>query len=143
MKYARIINNIAYDVRAKSPVGCFAPNVADEFVQVPDEVQDGWLLTDGAWSAPESAPETPPPEILAKMSPIHFKMCFTPQERIACYALRATDPVIDDALNLLDDPRTTEIDMNLGSNQALLSYLVTASILDPSRVTLINAGTML
>jgi hypothetical protein len=52
MKYARIINTYAVDVRIDSPEGCYTPNIVAEFVEVPDDVQDGWVVTDGNWSAP-------------------------------------------------------------------------------------------
>lgn len=52
MKYARINNGYAVDVRAESPVGCFTPNIVEEFQTVPDEVEDGWTLTEGTWAAP-------------------------------------------------------------------------------------------
>jgi hypothetical protein len=52
MKYARIQNTYAVDVRLDSPKGCYTPNIVAEFVEVPDEVTDGWILTDGVWAAP-------------------------------------------------------------------------------------------
>ena len=52
MKYARISNTYAVDVRTDSPEGCYTPNIVAEFVEVPDDVQDGWVVTDGNWSAP-------------------------------------------------------------------------------------------
>jgi hypothetical protein len=52
MKYARIQNTYAVDVRSDSPEGCYTPNIVAEFVQVPDEVMHGWILTDGTWAAP-------------------------------------------------------------------------------------------
>jgi hypothetical protein len=52
MKYARIQNTYAVDVRLESPEGCYTPNIVAEFVEVPDEVMDGWILTDGTWAAP-------------------------------------------------------------------------------------------
>ena len=60
MKYARQNNNIAVDVRTKSPEGFYTPNVVAQFIAVPDEVQDGWLLNNGVWSAPPTTP-TPVP----------------------------------------------------------------------------------
>ena len=52
MKYARIVNNYAVDVRTESPEGCFTPNIVIEFGEIPDEVQNGWILTNGNWSTP-------------------------------------------------------------------------------------------
>jgi len=52
MKYARIQNTYAVDVRLDSPEGCYTPNIVAEFVEVPDEVMGGWILTNGTWAAP-------------------------------------------------------------------------------------------
>ena len=60
MKYARIINNQAIDVRTESPEGCFTPNIVAEFQSVPDEVHDNWTVSGGVWSAPAViAPHVP------------------------------------------------------------------------------------
>ena len=50
MKWARVINGEALDVRTESPETYFTPNIVAEFVEVPDEVEETWLLTDGAWA---------------------------------------------------------------------------------------------
>ena len=54
--YARIQTGIAVDVRSESPVGCFTDNIVAEFVTVPDEVQNGWLHDNGAFTAPPLPP---------------------------------------------------------------------------------------
>lgn len=66
MKYARIVNNTAVDVRTDSPDGCFTPNIVKEFVTVPDEVENGWINTDGTWAAPPPVelPEPVPPPVV-------------------------------------------------------------------------------
>lgn len=62
MKWARIKNGMAVDVRGDAPHGKFVESVAAEFVEVPDDVQDGSILTNGAWVAPVP----PPPPDYAK-----------------------------------------------------------------------------
>ena len=52
MKYARIVNNSAVDVRSDSPEGLFVPTLVAEFIEVPDTVENGWSLADGEWTAP-------------------------------------------------------------------------------------------
>ena len=42
MNYARVIGNIAVDV-AVDPGAVFTPEVAAQFVEVPDEVSNGWV----------------------------------------------------------------------------------------------------
>lgn len=78
-----------------------------------------------------------------QLSPVQFKMCFTPQERIAIKALRATNQIIDDAYEILDDPRLTTVDMALASNQQMIDYLVSLAALTPERAAQIKAGIML
>ena len=70
MKFARVVNNQAVDVRSDSPEGCFTPNIVAEFVQVPDEVMDKWVLNAGVWSAPPVIPPHVPTaaEILAALN---------------------------------------------------------------------------
>lgn len=79
----------------------------------------------------------------AKLSPVQFKMCFTSQERIAIKALRATNPILEDAYEILDDPRLTTVDMALASNQQMIDYLVTLGVLTAERAAEIKAGKML
>ena len=56
MKFARLVNDYTVDVHA-SPIGLFTPEIAAEFLEVPDNVENGWQLVDGVFVAP---PEYPP-----------------------------------------------------------------------------------
>ena len=73
------------------------------------------------------------PERLKEMSPVQFKMLLTPQERIAIRTARATDPVIDDFMDILEDVRLTEVDRNLQSVQDMVTYLVSQALLTQER----------
>ena len=55
MKNTRILNNTAVDTTTGNIHEMFHPDIAAQFVECPDEVLDGWVITDGIWSAP------PPP----------------------------------------------------------------------------------
>ena len=58
--FARIINDVAVDVSA-DPENSFHPDIAAQFVAVPDTVQAGWIKgSDGKWSAPAPTPEPAP-----------------------------------------------------------------------------------
>lgn len=143
MKYARIVSNTAVDVRMKSPDGCFHPEISAQFVAVPDQVEDGWTLIDGVWAAPVIVvPVEPAPVavIPPKVSPVEFKMLFTAQERIAIRAARASDPVIDDFFDILEDPRLTEVNLALASNQQGLGYLESLGLLSHGRAAEILTG---
>ena len=65
--YARITDGVAVEVWTDSglgivPADVFVPALAAQFEPVPVEVQAGWSLIDGLWTAPPPAPE-PVPEI--------------------------------------------------------------------------------
>lgn len=142
MKYARIINNIAVDVRMDSPVDFFTPEIAAEFVEVPDQVEDHWFLIDDVWTAPI----IPQPIVIAPLipiiSPVEFKLLFTPQERMAIIAERANDPILDDFFSILDDVRLKEINLNLESNKAVMAYLESKGLITAERKIEIMTGIM-
>ena len=137
MKYARINNNQAIDVRTESPEGFFTPDISAQFEQVPDEVENGWILENGKWTAPVIPEPTPAPEPVityAKVSPIEFKLLFTSSERVAIKASRATDPAIDDFYDIVEDPRLTFVDLGLNSTQQALQYMSAQSLIAPERI---------
>lgn len=136
--YARIINQVAVDV-SSSPAEHFHPSVATEFQAVPDNVQPGWRLLDGVWTepAPVDTPAEPP-----KVSPIEFKLLFTAQERVAIKTARATDPVIDDFYDVIEDPRLTFVDLGLQSTRDAIGYLAAQGLIGAERVEQILAGVM-
>lgn len=66
--YARITDGVAVEVWTDGglgivPADVFVPGLASQFEPVPDEVQAGWRLTDGVWTAPPPAPEPEPPPV--------------------------------------------------------------------------------
>jgi hypothetical protein len=124
--FARVIDNVAVDVSA-DPQNSFHPDIAAEFVAVPDNVRAGWVKgTDGKWSAPAPAPEPVPAATYPKVGPIAFQMLFTPQEMIAADELKATDKVLASFWKLIDDPRTDVVDLGLESVQNAIEYTLTA-----------------
>jgi len=50
--FARIIDNVAVDV-STDPENSFHPDIAAQFVSVPDNVTIGWVLVDDVWVQPE------------------------------------------------------------------------------------------
>lgn len=141
--FARVINDVAVDVCA-DPANSFHPDIAREFEQVPDNVKQDWVRIDGVWSAPAPSPEPEPtPSEATKVSPVEFKLLFTNAERVAIKAARATDPVIDDFYDIVEDPRLTFVDLGLQSTQYALSYMVAQGLLTEDRRSEILAGVVL
>lgn len=124
--FARIIDNVAVDV-STDPENSFHPDIAAEFVPVPDNVAPGWVKgTDGKWSAPVTPAPQPEAPVYPKVGPIHFQMLFTPEEAITADGLKATDKVLASFWKLIDDPRTDVVDLGLQSVQNAIEYTLTA-----------------
>ncbi len=81
------------------------------------------------------APATPKPPMV---SVITYKMLFTSAERIA--TKNSTDPVIIDLQELMNDPRTTHVDLSLQSISDALDYMTYIEILAPGRKAEILTG---
>ena len=139
--FARVINNIAVDV-STAPTNQFHPDIAREFEQVPDEVQAGWIRTEGEWSAPVPTPQPDPEPTYPKVTPVQFKLLFTSPERVAIKAARATAPVVDDLWELVEDQRMEYVDFGLKSVRDSIEYLATARLIAPERVGEIISGTL-
>lgn len=150
--YARIVDGVAVDV-SSDLAGHYHPQVAAQFVAVPGDVRRGWRLAGGgAWSAP--APSAPPaPEqqkYRAEISPVEFKMLFTPAERLSIRQAReyagddsdktALAYMIDDWWQIVDDPRLSTVNLALTQTQEGLDMLVTAGILTQARRDEIGKG---
>lgn len=69
----------------------------------------------------------------AKVAVIEFKLLFTIAERVAINAARSTNQTIDDFYELLDDPRTQNVDLSLPVVQEMLNYLVEQGLLTSDR----------
>lgn len=126
--YARIVENVAVDVSA-APYEHFHPTLAGEFVEVPAEVQAGWIKVDGVWAAPaalEPVEQVEPQPSYPTVGPIHFKMLFTATERLKAKELRATDAMLDDFWELIEDSRTDVVNLRLQSVQAAVEYTLEA-----------------
>lgn len=119
--YARIIDGLAVNV-SSDPENSFHPDIAREFVEVPSEVDIGWILKNGVWSAPIPAPAPPPALLYPTVGVSHFKMLFTSKERVKVRQLRPADEILDEFWSLVDDQRTVEINMALMSIQEMVEY---------------------
>jgi len=77
MNYAMIENNAAV-ATSENPNADFHPDLAAQFVQVPDEVRQGWQLINSVWTAPVVVPVVSD----AVLTQLEFRRLFTIQERI-------------------------------------------------------------
>lgn len=140
MKYAWIENDRIRDISPGNPAECYTPEIAAHYsTEVPDDAQNGWIKDGDTWAAPPTPPVPPEPEppepvvMYPKITPVQFKMLFTSAERIAIKAAKTTDPVLEDAFEILEDPRLTEVDLGINSNQDLLLYMVSNGLITDAR----------
>lgn len=138
---AWIENGRIRDICKGDPSSSYAAEVAANYsVEVPDNAEngDGWdgtTLTKPIQAAPEVISVVPP-----KVSPVEFMLLFTCTERVAIKAARGTDPVIDDFLDIIEDPRLTQVDLALGSTKGALDYFTALGILAAGRKAAILTG---
>jgi hypothetical protein len=124
--YARIVNGQAVDV-SSDPEKSFHPDIAKLFESVPASVQPGWMKgSTGKWKAPEREPEAAPKPEYPKVGAIHFQMLFTAAETVAAQDLKASDKVLASFWRLIDDPRTTEVNLGLQVVQGAIEYTLEA-----------------
>lgn len=141
-KYARIENSVAQEVIIP-PEGfniqdCFHPDIVGKYVEVPDDVKVGSTLELGKWKAP--LPQEVAKKVFEKVSPMTFQMLFSSQERITIKVLALKDPVVEDWWSIVNDPRLTEVDLNLKSIQDALDYITSIGVLVEGRKEEILSG---
>lgn len=138
---AWIENGRIRDICHGEPTACFHPAVAALYTEdVPGNSAngDGWngtTLTKPTPATPEVISAVPP-----KVSPVEFMLLFTSTERVAIKAARVTDQIIDDFLDIIEDPRLTQVDLALGSTQGALDYFTALGILAAGRKATILTG---
>ena len=138
--FARIINNVAVDV-CQSPEDCFHPDIASQFVSVPDSVVQGSTRdATGVWHNPVVPEPVPAPVVYPQVSPVEFKLLFTSPERVAIKAAVSTDAVIEDFWSIVEDTRLTYVDLGLQSTQDCLAYMVIKSFITEERKAEILTG---
>jgi hypothetical protein len=74
------------------------------------------------------------------MSPVEFKMLLTAQERVAIKELAKTDPIIEDFLEILNDPRLKDVILTLQANIDAMGYLTLLGVLTTERAEVILRG---
>jgi hypothetical protein len=120
--YARIVNGHAVDVVTVDPKTIFHPEIAAEFVEVPDGTDHGDTKNGDAWV--KYIPPVPPEVVAPKppvVTPPQFKILIL-EWLGAIYKAAQDDIVIDTFVKIIDDPRLTEVDLALNSVQTGLKY---------------------
>ena len=145
MKYAWIENDIIRDIAPGAPEQFYHPTVAVSYdTQVPDDAANGDTFKNGVLTKrpvpiiPE--PVTPEPVVAKppKVTVIEYKMLFTSAERIAVKA--SADPVIIDLQELMNDPRTVNVDLSLQSISDALDYMTGLGLIAVGRKAEILTG---
>lgn len=142
MKYAWLTAKTIRDICPGNPAESYHPDIAVLYnTQVPDDAApgdtwDGTTLTKPV--IPEYVPPPPAPVKPPKVTVVEYKMLFTSAERIAAKA--STDPVIVDLRELMDDPRTANVDLSLKSISDALDYMTAVGLIAAGRKAEILTG---
>ena len=135
------------DICPGNPDELYHPDIARLYdTEVPKGAKQGATKINGVWTnpvVPEPDPVPPAPVVPPKVSPVEFKLLFTSAERIAIKAARATNPIIADAYEILEDVRLTYVDLGLASNIGLIDYLVSLGLITTERSEIIKTGVIL
>ncbi len=100
-----------------------------------DEAEADAAIEAADLSGEPVAPATPKPPMV---SVIEYKMLFTSAERIAVKA--SADPVIIDLQDLMNDPRTANVDLSLQSISDALDYMTAIGLIAAGRKAEILTG---
>jgi len=144
MRKAWIENDRIRDIAPGNPAELYHSDIAKFYdAEVPDDAAngDGWVGGELVKPEPPVAqPTEPTPAPAPKVSPIEFKLLFTAPERVAIKAARASDPMVDDFMDIVEDPRLTHVDLGLQSTQDAVAYLAAQGLIGPDRVPQVLSG---
>jgi len=143
MKYAWVRDNTVVDTCVDDPKTIFHKDVAENYnVMIANEIGTGATLVDDEWQNIQIQ-QTHDEEDRYMLSPIEFKLCFTPQERVAIKAASETDAILQDAYSLMDDQRLTFVNMHTRSVIELIDYLESCGLITQDRAIDIKSGKIL
>ena len=135
--YARLVNGQAVDVTTGNPETLFHADIAAAFIVVPDGTVNGATYSGGTW-APPASPPAPIQQYRKQVSTVEFYMLFQSPERIAIRA--SSDLIVKDFMSIIDDVRTTIVDLANPQVIGAINYLAT---LTPAAITTDRAATIL
>ena len=137
--YARLDSaGLVMETCASDPSKLFHPDIAKDFVSVPDETVTGGTVSGGKFTA-YVAPT--PPAIPAKayefVSKPRFLETLPSAERIAFYAAKDSDTAVSDFLLMLDSRNV--VDVKSTENIAAFDAFVTSKYWSASTATAVKA----
>lgn len=134
MRYAKIVNSKVENVIVLKDEDL--PLMPSDWVLVKSDTANiGDDYINGVFVA-QATPYVEPPKVTS-VSPIEFKLRFTPQERVAIYA--STDPIVKDFVSIIEDSRLTKVNLTLQSTIDAINYLATQGLITEARATEILA----
>ena len=142
MAYARVSDDRIIEICPHAvPEGFYHPDVAAQFLLVPDWVGLNWVLDGGVWVAPPIPPHPPEPEpvpvIIPPLSIGEFLLLFTASERVGIKA--SANPIVQDWFDIVTK-YLTQINLHDAGTGKVLDYLVSLGLLDAARKASILAG---
>lgn len=119
--YARIVDGCAIDVTTSDPKTIFHPEVASQLVMVPDGTSNGDRKNGNTWTKFVPPQEVVPAVKAPVVTPPQFKMLIM-GELAEIMGEAKDDIVIGSFMEIVNDPRLTEVDLGLTSVQNGLKY---------------------
>ena len=146
-KYARVENRLVIETLS-IPSGAnienyFVPQIAQQFIACPNEVEQNWTYEGGEWKEPKlpelPEPSKPPePHYETRIGKAEFLMLFTSEERVAIRAERNNDPIVSDFFSVLEISEFIDVKEDTTING--VNYLASKNLLTQQRAAAILKG---
>jgi len=139
MKYAWIEDNKVRDIcQGGNPSEHYHPDIAAYYTtEVADDVVNGAVLDGSTWVNPSPSAPHEISIVETILNVAEFKARFTSAERIALKTAKATDAVIDDFFDIIDDQRLTTVDLRSDLIVDAVKYMVSKDFLTQARANVI------
>lgn len=146
-KYARVENKLVIETLSipsdANIENYFVPQIVQQFIACPDEVEQNWTYEDGEWKEPEppkplEPPKPPEPHYETRIGKAEFLMLFTSEERVAIRVERNNDPIVSDFFSVLEISEFIDVKEDTTING--VNYLVSKNLLTPQRAAAILKG---
>lgn len=143
-------DRVAIEVVDFDPDGRFHPDIASQFIQVPDATEPGSVKNGQTWSHPDPVepedPAEPQPVYRKQVSPAEFRNSFSAFEEVAINEFASGTPAPDEApetstyrkvvgvfFDRVRDPHLSTVNLEDPRNLAGLDLLVTIGLVSQAR----------